>query len=380
MNDRKLKLMMIVSEDWSFWSHRLPLALSAIEAGYDVTLITKVNQLENEIKAKGINVIHFDFVRSSKSPLTDLKNIIKLIRVLKLEKPNVVHNVALKTILIGTIAALFDKNTVVVNAFTGLGYVFSSNQLQARIIRFFIKPVFKLIMKKHNYWAIFQNPDDMNVFKQAGLIVTERATLIRGSGVDKKEFLQTPDRNQTPVVMLASRMLWDKGVGEFIEAARCARRNNTDVKFVLVGDTDSENPMSIPVETLKEWASEGCVTWQGHSNNMPATLAAASIVCLPSYREGLPKVLLEAAAIGRPLIATDVPGCREIVENGKNGILVKLKDIDSLYNAITRLISDVEMREIMGQNSRNLVESKFSTEIINAQTIKLYKTARDLKN
>jgi glycosyltransferase involved in cell wall biosynthesis len=373
----KKKLFIVVSEDWSFLLHRISLALSAIEAGYDVTLLTNVNKFEEKIKENGINVININFSRSSKSPLTDLFNVIKLICIFKEEKPDVIHNVAVKTILIGSIAALFNKDTVVVNAFTGLGYVFSSNQFQARLIRLFIKPVFKLVMRRRNYWTIFQNPDDMNLFNQQGLIVSKRSALIRGSGVDTNEYLQTIDKNTTPVVMLVSRMLWTKGIGEFVEAARRVHEQNIEAKFVLVGDIDPDNPMSIPISTLNKWTSEGYVTWQGHSDNMPETLSSASIVCLPSYREGLPKSLLEAAALGRPLIATDVPGCREIVKNGENGILVKLKDVDSLFNAIKMLIGNDEMRRAMGQKSRLLVETELSAEIINAQTIKLYKTALD---
>jgi len=377
MMSKKKKLFLVVSEDWSFWSHRLSLAESAIDAGFDVTVLTKVNKFEERIKEKGINVININFVRSSKSPITDLLNIIKLFSIFRKEKPDLIHNVALKTILIGSIAALFNRNTVVVNAFTGLGYVFSSNQLQAKIIRLFIKPVFYLISRKLNYWTIFQNPDDSNLFSSLGLIEPERSVIIRGSGVDTNEFLQTTDTNNTPVVMLASRMLWDKGIGEFVEATKRLRDENINARFILVGDTDTDNPMSIPVSTIKQWTNEGYVSWEGHSNNMPETLASASIVCLPSYREGLPKVLLEAAAIGRPLIATDVPGCREIVKNGENGILVKLKDVDSLYDAIKVLVSNDDMRRSMGEYSRALVESELSTDIINKQTLQLYKTARN---
>ncbi len=371
------KLFLIVSEDWSFWSHRLSLAQSAIDAGFEVTLLTKVNTLEEKIKEKGINVINIDFVRSSRSPLTDILNVIKLARIFRKEKPDLIHNVALKVILISSIAGMFSKKSVIVNAFTGLGYVFSSQQLQARGIRFFLKPIFRLLMLKRNYWTIFQNPDDMSTFENLKMIVPERSMLIRGSGVDTNDYKQTTDRNDIPVVMLASRMLWDKGIGEFVEVAKRINKEKVKAKFILVGDVDTSNPMSIPVPTLKQWTSEGCVSWEGHSDNMPETLSLASIVCLPSYREGLPKVLLEAAAIGRPLIATDVPGCREIVKNGENGILVKLKDVDSLYDAINMLILDKEMRELMGRNGRKIVESELSTDIINAQTLALYKVAHN---
>mgnify|MGYP003956022893 FL=1 len=373
MIKRKLKLIIVVSEDRSFWSHRLSLAQSAIEAGFNVTLLTKVNKLEKKIKEKGINVINIDFVRSAKSPLIDLLNIIKLIFIFRKEKPDLIHNVALKTILIGSLAALFSRNAVVVNAFTGLGYVFSSNQFQAKVIRLFIKPIFRLVMRRRNYWTIFQNPDDLNLFNDLGLIEPDRSMLIRGSGVNTSEFSQIIDTNEIPVVMLASRMLWDKGVGEFVGAAKRLREENIKAKFVIVGDIDKENPMSIPVTTIKQWVSEGYIDWEGHSNRMPETLSSASIVCLPSYREGLPKVLLEAAAVGRPLIATDVPGCREIVKNGENGILVKLKNIDSLYNAIKLLVLNKEMRQLMGECSRRLVESELSSDIINTQILDFYK-------
>ena len=377
---KKNKLFFIVSEDKSFWSHRLSLALSAIDAGYDVTLVSNFNKLESKIKNRGVNVININFVRSSKHPFTDLKNIFKLIFILRKEKPDIIHNVALKTILIASIAGLFSKKMVIINAFTGLGYVFSSNQLHAKLIRFFIKPIFKLLFRRSNYWTIFQNPDDMNLFERLGIINQNRSTLIRGSGVETDKFIQSDDLNKIPVVMLASRMLWDKGVGEFVEVAKRAYKNKINAEFMLVGGIDNDNPMSIPLSTLKQWVSNGDVQWEGHSDNMPDMLASASIVCLPSYREGLPKVLLEAAAIGRPLIASNGPGCREIVRDKYNGLLVKIRDADSLYEAVLMLVNNREMRETMGRNSRTLVETELSTTIINTQTIELYRRVVNTSN
>jgi glycosyltransferase involved in cell wall biosynthesis len=373
-----MKLFIIVSEDCSFLSHRLSLALSAIDAGFDVTVVTRLNKYKESIKERGINVINVNFRRSSKTPFIDLYNLIKLIIIFKKEKPDIIHNVALKTILLGSIAGLFSRNSIIVNAFTGLGYVFSSNQLHAKLIIFFIKPVFKLLFKRSNYWTIFQNPDDFNLFNSLGLIEQERNVIIRGSGVDMNEFLQTTDTNNIPVVMLASRMLWDKGVEEFVKAAKRAHEEKLKAKFILVGDVDKDNPMSIPVSTIMQWTNEFYVSWEGHCIDMPKKLSDASIVCLPSYREGLPKVLLEAAAIGRPLIGTDVPGCREIVRNGENGILVKLKDVDSLYEAIKLLVSNRKMRQLMGKRSREIVESELSSDIINLQTIELYEKVKNV--
>ena len=377
MGRKKLKLFIIVSEDWSFFSHRLSLALSAIDKGFNVTVITRIDKFENRFKEKGIRVINVNFKRSSKTPLTDLFNLIKLINIFKKEKPDIIHNVALKTILVGSIAGLFSRNSLIVNAFTGLGYVFSSDQLRARIIRIFIKPLLQLIIRRQNYWAIFQNPDDMNLFNQLQITKAERSVLIRGSGVDTNKFFKTTDKNKIPVVMLASRMLWDKGIAEFVEVANRAYRNNVKAKFILIGDTDIDNPMSVPVSVLNQWVNEDYIDWKGYCNDMPKTLSSASIICLPSYREGLPKVLLEAAAIGRPLVATDVPGCREIVLDGRNGILVNLKDVDSLYNGIISLVANEKIRKEMGNNSRKLVESEFSSDIINSQTIRLYERMKN---
>ncbi|MBL1140656.1 MAG: NAD-dependent epimerase/dehydratase family protein [Proteobacteria bacterium] len=374
-NAQNLKLIIVVSEAWVFMSHRLPLAKAAIAAGYDVTVITRVGELKETLANEGINVINLDFVRSSRWPIKDLINLIKLVNILNRQKVDIIHNVSMKIILLGTIAGLLSKTKVIVNAFTGLGYVFSSQEFHARVIRLFLVPVLKILLKNNHCHAIFQNPDDMALFASLGIIEKERTVLIRGSGVDINQFSQSHDDNLVPVVMLASRMLWDKGIGEFVEAAKLAAEDNLNARFVLVGDVDPQNPMSIPKSKLNSWSGEGYVNWLGHSNEMPSVLKSSTVVCLPSYREGLPKVLLEAAAIGRPLVATDVPGCREIVIDGENGILVKLKDVDSLYEAIKKLVLDEEMRRSMGKNSRKLVEEKLSTDIINAQTIQLYKTA-----
>ena len=375
MDELNTKILYLVSEDQSFCTHRLDLAKAAKKSGYEVVVVTKVTQYEDEIISNGFKLINLNLSRSASRPLRDFFTLLKLIQIYKKEKPDIVHHVTLKVVLLGTIATLFSGKIVSINAFTGLGFVFSSSQIKAKIIRLLIRPVLKALLRRKNAWMIFQNPDDLELFNNLGLIEPDRSVIIRGSGVDINEFEQTPDVNNIPVIMLASRMLWDKGVGEFVNAAKRAHEENLKAKFIIVGDIDKDNPMSISVSTLKKWTDEGYITWDGHSNNMSEKLSSASVVCLPSYREGLPKVLLEGAAIGRPLIATDVPGCREIIINNVNGILVKLKDVDSLYNAIKVLVSNSEMRFRMGQESRALIETKLSANIINTQTLDLYKTA-----
>ena len=375
MDELNTKILYLVSEDQAFCTHRLDLAKAAKKSGCEVVVVTKVTQYEDEIISNDFKLINLNLSRSASRPLRDFFTLLKLIQIYKKEKPDIVHHVTLKVVLLGTIATLFSGKIVSINAFTGLGFVFSSCQIKAKIIRLLIRPALKVLLRRKNAWTIFQNPDDLELFNNLGLIEPDRSVIIRGSGVDINEFEQTPDVNNIPVIMLASRMLWDKGVGEFVDAAKRAHEENLKAKFIIVGDIDKDNPMSISISTLKKWTDEGYITWDGHSNNMSEKLSSASVVCLPSYREGLPKVLLEGAAIGRPLIATDVPGCREIIINNVNGILVKLKDVDSLYNAIKVLVSNSEMRFRMGQESRALIETKLSANIINTQTLDLYKTA-----
>jgi glycosyltransferase involved in cell wall biosynthesis len=259
-----------------------------------------------------------------------------------------------------------------VNAMAGLGFVFISNKRKIKLLRFFIHKLFIFLFNSKNGQLILQNKDDLDYFLKNKLIAKNRVTIIRGSGVNLKKFIPVEETIGVPVLMLASRMLWDKGVGEFVDAAKILKQEEIDVRFVLVGDSDSENPASISNEQLNNWDNLDIVEWWGKKDNMHKVLPKAHVVCLPSYREGLPKVLLEAAACARPIIATDVPGCREIVHDGENGILVALKDSNSLANAIKELINNPEKRISMGKNSRKLVKEKFSEEIVVSQTLRVY--------
>jgi glycosyltransferase involved in cell wall biosynthesis len=207
----------------------------------------------------------------------------------------------------------------------------------------------------------------------SGIVSPERVRLIRGSGVDIERFAPTPEPVGMPVVMLPSRMLWDKGVGEFVESAQLLKSRGVVARFVLVGDSDPENPAAISVAQLESWRDSGVVEWWGRCEDMPQVLAQASIVCLPSYREGLPKALLEAAACSRPLVSCDVPGCREIVRHGENGLLVPLRDAMALAGAIEKLLGDPGLRAAMGKRGRSLVEAEFSESLVAAQTLAIYR-------
>lgn len=369
------RLIYIVSEDWVFVSHRLTLAKQAIKDGYDVTAITNISNHKDVLLSAGLKVFNINFCRSFKRPFSDVHSIYQLIKLFRLLKPGVIHNVGLKISLISSIAAFIARVPVAINAYTGLGYVFSSNDMLARVIRLLLNSPLKYLNHRASTWVVFQNEDDEALFENSNLINKERTLLIKGSGVDVNEFPFSDELPGQLKVMLASRLLWDKGVGEFIEASRQLKISYPEVTFVLVGDVDEQNPLSLTKGIIDSWVNEGFIEWWGHKQNMPEVLKLAHIVALPSYREGLPKVLLEAASIGRALVATDAPGCREIVRDGVNGFLVQAKESKCLAEAIEKLILNKELRTQMGLKSREIIETELSSEIINKQFIELYNSA-----
>jgi glycosyltransferase involved in cell wall biosynthesis len=278
----------------------------------------------------------------------------------------------MKPVLYGSIAAYFSGCKNIVNAFTGLGFLFVSNKLQARLMRSVLKRLFRLSINGKNSRLILQNTDDVNLITTNKIVAKSKIHLIRGSGVDLQQYFPKKENRGVPIIMLASRMLWDKGIDEYIKAAGYLSSLNIKARFVLVGQTDSENPSGISKQQLNTWVNSGVVEWWGHKENMSEILNQAHVVCLPSYREGLPKVLLEAAACGRPIVTTDAPGCREIVKDGVNGFLVPVRDATAVADALIKLIKSPELRIQMGVKGRELVEKKFSLEKINAETLQVY--------
>lgn len=371
--DRK-RLAYFVTEDWYFCSHRLSLAVAAREAGYTVYVITRVAAHGDEIEAAGLNLIPFDLSRRGKNPITEANMVRRLARIYKELRPDIVHHVALKPVIYGSIAARIAGVPAVVNAMAGLGYLYSSSDSAARIFRPIFIRLIKLLLSNDRGMLILQNPDDVRVFCDSGVVDRSRVVLIQGSGVDPQQYRSEPEHEGTPIVLLASRMLWDKGVGEFVRAAEILKRSGCDAKFVLAGDIDEENPASISVAQLEAWTECGDVEWWGRCSDMPGLFAKVHIVCLPSYREGLPRVLLEAASCGRPIITTDVPGCREVVTHGENGFLVPVKDEDALADAIRTALDSAELRSRMGQAGRERVQARFAIDKVVADTLAVYGT------
>ncbi len=353
-------------------SHRLPLALAARDAGFEVTVATRVGEHGDAIRTAGFNLIPFEWSRRGMNPLRELSVLIRLVMLYRREKPDLVHQVALKPVLYGSFAARMTGSPRVVNAIAGMGFIFSSTALLARLLRPLIVSAYRLMLGGRGRLLILQNPDDQKLLVGAGVIAAEQVRLIRGSGVDPQRFIVSAEPVGIPLVMLASRMLWDKGIAEFVDAARRLRAEGIAARFILVGDTDADNPAAVPPAQLEAWRDEGVVEWWGRRDDMPVVLAAVNLVCLPSYREGLPKVLLEAAACGRAIVATDVPGCREIVADGDNGLLVPARDAVALTAALSALLADPARRQRMGQRGRERVLAEFSEARVVTETLAVY--------
>lgn len=364
---RKPKLLYVVTEDWYFCSHRLPLAIAAKDAGFDVAVATRVCDHGKLIEDAGLKLIPFEISRRGMNPLRELPTIVRLAAFYHREKPDLVHHVAMKPVLYGSIAAHLVGVRHVVNAVAGLGWLYTSRRLTTRMVRFVMQQVLARALRASE--IIVQNPDDRNQLRAVGL---DRLHLIHGAGVDTRVFAPVQRPLGQPCVVLASRMLWNKGVGEFVAAARALKMDGISARFVLVGGHDPGNPAAIPEEQLRAWRAEGVVEWWGHRSDMAEVLAQAHIACLPSYREGLPKSLVEAAACGLPIVTTDAPGCREVVEDGVNGFLVPVKDSSALAEALRKLIADAGLRQRMGTASRAKVLAEFSQEKVIDQTLALY--------
>ncbi|MDH3199045.1 MAG: glycosyltransferase family 4 protein [Candidatus Krumholzibacteria bacterium] len=365
------KLLFLVTEDWYFCSHRLPVARAARDAGFQVLVATRVDRHGERIRSEGFRLVELPWRRRSRNLLRELSTLRLLWRLYRREAPDIVHHVALKPALYGAIVG--PRGLRAVSTVAGLGYLFTSTTLRARLLRPAIRMALKRMCRRPGARAIVQNPDDRAALTAAGIVGDDRVAVIRGSGVDVERFTPTDEPEGTVTATMVARMLWSKGVREMVTAARLLSERGADVRVVLVGEPDDENPESVPVEQLRAWARQGLIEWRGHQDDMPGVLRATHIAVLPTYREGLPMTLLEAAASGRAIVATDVPGCREIVRDGENGLLVPCRDAGALAAAIATLAADPERRRRMGACGREMVAA-FAQEVVAADTLALYRS------
>lgn len=370
------KLLFLVTEDWYFCSHRLPIARAARDAGFAVTVATRVNHHGEAIRAEGFELVPLGWERANSNPLREIAALLEITGIYRRLRPDIVHHVAVKPALVGSLAARLAGAPRMVNAIAGLGFVFASRSLKARILRPLISLGFRALLNGSHSRVIVQNPDDERLLIERHLIAPERLVLIKGSGVDLDLFCPLPEPIAgPPVAALVSRMIWDKGIGILVEAARLLKARGVALKVVLAGQPDPENPASIGADQLRAWHHEGIVEWVGFCDDVPGLWARSHIAVLPSwYGEGVPKSLLEAAAAGRPLVAADGPGLREVVRDGVTGLLVPPRDAEALANGLQRLAEDAGLRQRLGQAARSLAEREFGEDTVIRGTLALYRT------
>lgn len=366
------KLLFVINDLSFFFSHRLSLAKAVKEAGYEVHVAAPASNRSSELAQYDFKFYTIPLDRKGVNPLHEIRSVFALYQLYLKIKPNIVHHLTVKPVLYGGIAARLAKVPSVVNAVTGLGYLFVSSNSSAKLLRQFSKLGFYASFRHPNMRVIFQNADDQREFIKNGLLRSDHSVLIKGSGVSLTEFkpLAEPESSRI-VVLLPARLLWDKGVGEFIQAAELLRKEPS-IQMVLAGPFDSGNPAAIKKKQIDDWVNQGLIEYWGHQNNIQEAFARCHIVCLPSYREGTPRVLIEAAACERPIVTTDVPGCRDIVMDQVNGVLVEVKNSKSLADGILKLASDSTTRQRMGREGRHIVEAGFSSHLVNKNTLAVY--------
>lgn len=366
-------LLFVVDDDSYFCSHRLHVGRAARKAGYDVSVATRVERHRSQIEQEGFTLYPMKLRRGFRSPLDDLSALFELIRLYRRVRPDIVHHVALKMVLFGGLAARLTRTRARVHAITGLGHLFHADSFRNKVVRAVLTPFLRWALAPPRSQVLLQNQDDAQDLVRAGLITDGQTVIIRGAGVDTDQFRPSQEPPNDPVAILPARIIREKGVTEFVEAARLLKQKGVRLTCVLVGSLDDLNPSGVTQGQVLRWIEEGVVECWGHRDDMERVYASSHMVVLPSYHEGLPKVLLEGAACGRPLIATRVRGCQEIVREGETGLLVPPRNAVALADALLTLSQDRALRLRMGARGRELAVREFAQGRIAAETLAVYR-------
>jgi glycosyltransferase involved in cell wall biosynthesis len=366
-------LMFVVNVDWAFLTHRLPIGLEALQQGYRVHVATGLTNKLDELERYGFVVHSLSLDRGSASLGNAWSTMVQLWQIFRKVRPDVVHLVTIKPVLLGGLVARLARVPALVAAVPGLGFVFMAQGVKAALRRYIVEWLYCLAFGHHNLKVIFQNTDDLQYLTKVTNLRKSNLTLIRGSGVNLSHYIHVPLPVGLPVVVMAARLLADKGVLEFVQAAGLLKQRGCNARFVLVGKVDAANPTSFTDAEVSAWVYDGLVEWWGHRADMPKVLEAAQLVVLPSYREGLPKVLIEAAACGRAVVTTEVSGCRDAIEPGVTGVLVPVRDAVALANAMETLINDPLRCKVMGEAGRMFAEKTFDVRQVVADHLQIYR-------
>jgi glycosyltransferase involved in cell wall biosynthesis len=367
------RLLFFITNPAFLVSHRLPVALAARDAGYEVHVASMGGPAVAQLEALGLTHHVLPLSRTSMRPWTEARSLWAIWRLFRRVRPDLVHAVTLKSVLYGGIAARLAGVPAYVAAISGLGYVFIQGSGLRGLLKRLALILYRLALGHPNSRVIFQNTADRDVLERAGVVRPGQAVLLRGSGVDLARFAPAPWPSVPVTVALAARLLRDKGVGEFVEAARLSASRGEGLRWRLAGSLDLENPASVQPDELLRWQSEGAIDYVGECADVAGFYAQAHIVTLPSYREGLPKSLIEAAACGRPVVTTDVPGCRDAIEAGVSGMLVPPRDARALADAVAVLAADEDLRIRMGAAGRSLAERDFGLDRIVQAHLDVYR-------
>lgn len=372
----KRRVILFANSDWYLFNFRLSLALELKRQGVEVLLLSPPGQYGQRLQDQGLRWEPVPMQRRSLNPLREARLVAWLVAKFRREAPTLVHCFTIKCAVYGSLAARLAGAPARVNAVAGMGYVFISNDTRARVLRPLVRASLRTALGGINARLVLQNPDDAALFAAAKLVDREQVRVIPGSGVDCAHFVAGDGQRDSmrPLrVLMAARLLWDKGLAEFVEAARRLRSEGRAIEFLLAGNSDPGNPAAVPVEVVQGWDAAGVVRWLGHVDDMASLFSTVDVVVLPSYREGLPKGLIEAAACALPLVTTNVPGCREVVSDGVDGLLVPVRDGVALAEAIARLHDDPNLAASLGRSARAKVLERFDEKIVIERTLDVYR-------
>jgi glycosyltransferase involved in cell wall biosynthesis len=370
----KKKLTYVINDGDFFISHRFHIAQRAIQLGYEVSLIAPLFIRSKEIEAAGITFYEWNLNRHVTSFIEEWKSIVRLIQLYRMIQPDIVHHITIKAVLYGSIASRFQKIKKVINALPGLGQMFTDPSMRGQIKKLSMILLYRIIFFRFEQKIIFQNQKDLDEMKNLSIVSSNQSVLIRGAGISLEKFPLSPEPEGKITILMASRPLREKGIFEFVQAAEILNQKFPNLQFIFAGEIGLANIGSIPVDQFEKWKNESCVQFLGMVHDMPELIRRSHIICLPTYYgEGLPKFLLEAAAVGRPIVATNNRGCAEIVTEGRNGFLVPEKNVPKLVQALLNLIESKMLRIEFGKQGRNIISELQLTEADVAQkTIELY--------
>jgi glycosyltransferase involved in cell wall biosynthesis len=371
-----MKFILFANTDWYLYNFRLSTALELKARGHEVVMLSPPGEFGSRFAAHGLRWRTLPMDRASLNPLREAATLRALARILKDERPDLLHSFTVKCAVYGALASRVTRVPAVVNAVAGMGYVFTSDRLKARALRPVVKLLMRMTLAAGNSRLVLQNPDDAEAFTRSRMVPERQIRVIRSSGVDTSRFFPPAEGRQDSRlrVLLAARLLWEKGIGEFVEASRALRREGRDIEFVLAGMPDSGNPRSVMRDEVQRWADEGLVTWLGHVEDMPALMRGVDVMALPSYyREGVPKSLVEGAASGLAIVTTDLPGCREVVrEHGADGLHVEPRNAESLAQCLAALDDDRALLLRLGVRAREQALAHFDERSVIQQTVDVY--------